>query len=124
MLDGWEYIYDYSDSRFLKRNDSLIRPRSIIVIPSKVIKYGVDDSWIIVESMEPECEWKKNCKSAFWIIDKDYDYSSDAETCKQELDSLTIGPLDSVAFRKELAKRDIKIKMKVSTPCFGYGYDD
>ena len=47
--------------------------------------------------------------------DKDYDYSSDAETCKQELDSLTIGPLDSVSFCKELAKRDIKLKLKLKS---------
>lgn len=73
----------------------------ITIVPANVVSFKRNYKWIIAKSEDKE-------EFNYWIIDKEFtvEFRYDSKM-REEILSHVIGPLDSIAFNKELKNRRI-----------------
>jgi hypothetical protein len=73
------------------------------VVPTNVVSYKRNNKWIIAKS-------KDKGRVSYWIIDKEFtiEFKYDSGMEKEIMSHVT-GPLDSIAFKKELEVRQIRL---------------
>ena len=78
----------------------------ITVVPANVVSYKRNSKWIIAKS-----EDKAGVK--YWIIDKAFTIEFKKDNgMEKEIKSHVIGPLDFVAFKKEIESQQIKLSFE------------
>lgn len=131
VLKNWDVDQDLGSNYILCADGEIIyqlndeKPAEY-VIPFGTARYGFDERWIIVETKTrfgfhrtlPQDTITSEV-SNYWIIDKSIPVNTDAPSSFEDIyyqgntysviRKSLIGPLDSIDFEKETAKRSIKL---------------
>jgi len=95
--------YDNVDRRILYSKESC-SGSGVEIVPMTVLEYDYDSKWIIAKSGTKGHE----SENEYWIIRNDFD----SEPTSEIIMSNTLGPMNFESFSKELANRQIKLKLK------------
>jgi len=95
--------YDNLDRRILYSKESC-SGSGVEIVPMTVLEYSYDSEWIIAKSESK----RTNSIIQYWIIKNNYTFEPTVEVIKTNM----LGPLDLETFSRELANKEIHLRLK------------